>query len=171
MGAPLNVSNNNQLFGILMELSNYIESRNDNSNAEIISYINNLSSIRNNTDRAEALQFLENLGLNSQQPQPIQPQAKNVEKVAYLKDLPKEECPICLENLDGSGYSTEKCKHNFHKKCLDRHCLNKRECLCPMCRRSLKFINSSGGKKRRTKKKRQSKKTKKSLKKFKYSKK
>jgi hypothetical protein len=68
MGAPLNVSNNNQLFGILMELSNYIESRNDNSNAEIISYINNLSSIRNNNDRAEALQFLENLGLNSQQP-------------------------------------------------------------------------------------------------------
>jgi len=91
---------------------------------------------------------------------------ENIEKVSYLRGLPEDvECPICLEKLDGSGYSTEKCHNFFHKQCLESHCLGKINCPCPICRRALRFINKKGGKKvgkkRRTKKNKPSKKGKK----------
>jgi hypothetical protein len=180
-GAPLIIRNNNQLFGILRELLTYLQSKNDNSNATIITYIDNLSKLRYENDRAESLRLLENLGLNDGflprsatlptnvsviSPTQTPGNTENIEKVSYLRGLPEDvECPICLEKLDGSGYSTEKCHNFFHKQCLEIHCLGKINCPCPICRRALRFINKKGGKKvgkkRRTKKNKPSKKGKK----------
>ncbi len=152
-GAPLTARNSNQLSGILDELLNYIRNKNDATNNEIVSYIDQLSYLRNDNDRAEAFELLEYLGLNGDVPPTTQVQTENIEKVAYLKGIPKDsECPICLENIDGNGYTTEKCRNFFHKKCLDAHCFRKRDCPCPICRRTIKFINKKGGGKEELKK-------------------
>lgn len=31
-----------------------------------------------------------------------------------------EECPICKDNLYDEPYETTRCRHMFHKSCLDR---------------------------------------------------
>jgi hypothetical protein len=180
-GAPTSIRTGNQLYGILTELLNYIRSQNDTGNTAIISYIDNISTLRNENDRAKAIELLEHLGLNNRMPvvttitqsafTRTSPSLRfgereereaiedndNREKVSYLTTIPTDtECPICLDNITGSGYSTDKCHSFFHKQCLDRHCSDKRSCPCPICRRKLKFVNTgdiTGGiKKRHTKK-------------------
>lgn len=158
-GAPLNVRNTNQLSGLLGELLNFLRRQNDNSNNNVISYIDNLSYLRNAHDLTETTTLMQHLGLNvqipvqtiSQMPTMIPQQLENIEnteKVTYLRGIPNEECPICLEKIEIKGYATEKCRHFFHKKCLETHCLNKQQCVCPICRRTFQFINKRGGKKR-----------------------
>jgi len=166
-GAPLTVNNNNQIFGMLDALLTFLRNQRDNSINDIITYIDNISNLRTDNDRTESLRLLENLGINIAlvtrnapptnfsliAPTPIPENTENTEKASYLTGLPQDaECPICLEKLNGSGYATEKCRNFFHKECLDEHCLRKNICPCPMCRRELRFINKSGGKKRRTRK-------------------
>lgn len=183
-GAPLTVSDNNQIFGMLETLLTILRNKRDNSNEAIIAYIDDISNLRTDNDRAESLRLLENLGLNNRfasrtAPPPTNvslnapPQiSENTEKVSYLTGLPQDaECVICQEKINGSGYATGLCRTFYHKQCLDTWCLNKNNCPCPMCRRALRFINNRGGKKRRTKKNRQSKKKKKSHKKIKVSRK
>lgn len=186
--APVTIRNSNQLHGMIIELLGYLRNQNDNRNAEVISSIENIAHLRRNTDdREQALDLLEHLGVHNVMPAPPRmiPESAfpaptlrqtedndSIEKVSYLTGLPADaECPICLDNLDGNGYSTEKCRHFFHKQCLDHHCSGKRPCPCPICRRSLRFINRTGGKKRRTKKNRSNKKSKKTHKKSRASRK
>ena len=45
-----------------------------------------------------------------------------------------EECAICFEALSNDDYVL-KCKHRFHKRCLNKWLL--RQTTCPMCRERL----------------------------------
>lgn len=162
-GAPSNIRSNNQLYGILSELKTILER--DRTNERILNDIQQILFLRNDNERYRAIELLINLGLTYNGPQQlpqetaiepvIEPviEAEKLEKVSLLSGIPKNsECPICLEIIDKTGYYTEKCNNFFHKECLDKHCLRKRnnECVCPMCRRNLRFINAKGGKRRLT---------------------
>lgn len=69
-------------------------------------------------------------------------------------DLPKDECPICLEEMEPGQYAyIENCRHYFHKDCLIRW-FNEEEYTCPVCRADYnrvllwpKAIESEGKKK------------------------
>ena len=70
-------------------------------------------------------------------------------------DEEKRNCSICNETVDDDAVQTQKCKNIFHNKCLSQWCVNKSNCPCPMCRKSLVFKSStiSGGRKRKSVKK------------------
>ena len=44
----------------------------------------------------------------------------------------KEECPICLEDLNSNDSKVLVCKHSFHKLCIDTWL--ERKNICPLCR-------------------------------------
>jgi hypothetical protein len=44
----------------------------------------------------------------------------------------KEECPICLEELNSNDSKVLVCKHSFHKLCIDTWL--ERKNICPLCR-------------------------------------
>lgn len=44
----------------------------------------------------------------------------------------KEECPICLEELNSNNSKVLVCKHSFHKLCIDTWL--ERKNICPLCR-------------------------------------
>lgn len=171
-GAPSNIRSNNQLYGLLSELKTILER--DRTNERILNDIQQILFLRNENEKYRAIELLINLGLTYNGPQQLPQQiaieqlpqqltqriaiepvieAEKLEKVSLLSGIPKNsECPICLEIIDKTGYYTEKCNNFFHKECLDQHCLRKRNnnCVCPMCRRNLRFINARGGKRRIT---------------------
>ncbi|KAK7792087.1 hypothetical protein R5R35_010710 [Gryllus longicercus] len=42
-------------------------------------------------------------------------------------------CAVCIEEMDDTGLCRRlRCGHSFHRECIDRWALNKRE--CPQCR-------------------------------------
>ena len=45
---------------------------------------------------------------------------------------PKEQCPICFENISSKSKITTSCKHVFHSACLERW--TRENTTCPMCR-------------------------------------
>lgn len=47
----------------------------------------------------------------------------------------KGVCPICMDDLDKKEVITTKCKHKFHKKCLETWLERSR--FCPLCRRDI----------------------------------
>ena len=48
-----------------------------------------------------------------------------------------EECSICLESLVNTEIYESKCKHFFHRKCIDKW-LDK-DNRCPLCRTKIQF--------------------------------
>lgn len=49
-----------------------------------------------------------------------------------------DECPICLDILNTSTIITLKCKHKFHKKCIDELIKsNSYIVYCPLCRKDI----------------------------------
>ena len=52
----------------------------------------------------------------------------------YVRDLTKKlgDCPICYEKITKKSSMTTRCKHVFHKTCLERWMEEKTT--CPMCR-------------------------------------
>jgi hypothetical protein len=57
--------------------------------------------------------------------------------------MEKEECPICLQEIEKNNKITTSCKHDFCKSCLDLVLKNGDK--CPLCREKLN--NTSGVKK------------------------
>eukprot|EP00930_Biecheleria_cincta_P022748 TRINITY_DN16564_c0_g1_i1.p1 TRINITY_DN16564_c0_g1~~TRINITY_DN16564_c0_g1_i1.p1 ORF type:complete len:2135 (-),score=380.26 TRINITY_DN16564_c0_g1_i1:142-5613(-) len=54
-----------------------------------------------------------------------------------------EDCPVCLESLQGSDdmlWTCKKCSNSLHERCIVRWCSNKKS--CPMCRESLGVIDN-----------------------------
>ena len=52
-----------------------------------------------------------------------------------LKNDDEIECPICMEKLSGKlGHM--KCKHYFHKECLDKWIKMSKNNDCPICRKN-----------------------------------
>lgn len=50
----------------------------------------------------------------------------------------KEECPVCLTDMDANLFITKtQCGHYFHKRCLDEW-IKKEPATCPICRTLLK---------------------------------
>ena len=50
------------------------------------------------------------------------------------------ECPICLESLKQKNIHITKCKHVFHRKCINEW-TSKRP-YCPLCRKKLTRSNN-----------------------------
>lgn len=48
---------------------------------------------------------------------------------------PKEQCPICYENISPKSKTTTSCKHVFHRACLDRW--TEENSTCPICRHEI----------------------------------
>ncbi len=66
--------------------------------------------------------------------------------VVKIIDNNDNECPICMDPITNDVCYTEQCKHLFHFKCLAKHCNNKRQCECPLCRTPIHFASITGGK-------------------------
>jgi hypothetical protein len=52
--------------------------------------------------------------------------------------MEKEECPICLNNIDNDNKRITACLHTFCNSCLDvvfKHNKN-----CPLCRKIINYI-------------------------------
>jgi hypothetical protein len=163
-GAPINIRNGNQISGLIYELRHFLER--DGTNIEVLNNIRQFSYFRNDAEINRAIDLLTHLGItyngvrNTQGPQYIDTSNTDIpatrtqsiinadkksEKVELRYDIPENsECPICLENINETGYYTEKCYKLFHKECLDKYCKNKANCVCPMCRRTLKFSTIGG---------------------------
>ena len=63
---------------------------------------------------------------------------ENIEKIEkiYIDELYDKECTICLENFNENEILYElKCKHYYHKTCIDDWLSKKRT--CPLCRLNL----------------------------------
>ena len=48
---------------------------------------------------------------------------------------PKEQCPICYENISPKSKTTTSCKHVFHHACLERW--TEENSTCPLCRHEI----------------------------------
>ncbi|ESQ30265.1 hypothetical protein EUTSA_v10011950mg, partial [Eutrema salsugineum] len=83
-----------------------------------------------------------------QTPQPQQDIETGQTKILMFKDIEKEEregcgkriCPICLEEYEDDHEITrlKKCRHVFHRFCIDAWLTRDRS--CPSCRRSVDLI-------------------------------
>ena len=63
---------------------------------------------------------------------------QNIEKIEiqFKNNLYQNECTICLENFNENEILYElKCKHYYHKTCIDDWLSKKRT--CPLCRLNL----------------------------------
>lgn len=54
-------------------------------------------------------------------------------KHVNINDLTNEECIICYEHLTSDNLRILKCKHYFHKDCIDTWFISNN--MCPLCRR------------------------------------
>ena len=66
----------------------------------------------------------------------IQSQLGGYKKIKIDDDLIKckSSCPICLDNYKDNEFKRElKCKHTYHKKCIDKWIKHKNT--CPVCRK------------------------------------
>lgn len=174
-GAPTTVRDNNQLFGLIMELESFLER--DNTNQQILNDIEQISGLRNNNERNRAIILLSNLGLTyaGPQTQPIPMRASIVETINVDPVVPRnvvaprivtntpEECPICLDVMTNQTENViTGCGHKFHKECYRQirpiqDDFGSLLYYCPMCRKRLfsqttrPYVppgNTSGGKKR-----------------------
>lgn len=55
-----------------------------------------------------------------------------------IKDIIKDECCICLCQLDDNTVELDCCGHMFHEKCIRESLKINR--LCPLCRRNVDDI-------------------------------
>lgn len=100
---------------------------NPNSNVDFLSLFNNIETILDNTlrddqttKRKATQNMLEKLG--------------PYKRVRSDSELLDEKCSICIENyVKNEGYRVLRCKHGFHKKCIDKWFLSGSQ-ECPICR-------------------------------------
>lgn len=62
---------------------------------------------------------------------------KHLGKYKKIKiDEQHKECPICLENFKKGYFKRKmpKCKHEFHKGCIDKWLYQDKNYCCPICR-------------------------------------
>ena len=56
----------------------------------------------------------------------------------------KDVCPICLEKIDKKDRTETTCGHFFHRKCINKWCIEKvkknNECNCPICKKNIPNI-------------------------------
>jgi hypothetical protein len=52
-----------------------------------------------------------------------------------IQDISKDDCSICLENINSDPLKILDCNHIFHAKCIDQ-CIELTS--CPICRREIK---------------------------------
>tara|TARA_Y100000991_G_scaffold182114_1_gene145176 strand:+ start:1788 stop:2975 length:1188 start_codon:yes stop_codon:yes gene_type:complete len=68
--------------------------------------------------------------------------SKQSKKSRSKKEENKEDCPICLDELKKQDNIPKlKCKHKFHKQCLEPICRQRdnENVPCPLCRRDISF--------------------------------
>lgn len=64
------------------------------------------------------------------------PNQKNLGQFVDFKLKPKEECPICLEEIsEDKNFTVTSCGHKFHTSCLLKCIKNNNS--CPFCRKEL----------------------------------
>ena len=65
------------------------------------------------------------------------PQKINKKDYVNIKEENNNSCLICMEsyNIGEFKRTLPKCKHEFHKKCIDKWL--KKNCTCPVCRDNL----------------------------------
>lgn len=88
-GVPTNIRGSNQLFGLIMELENFLGR--DNTNQPILNDISQISGLRNDDERTRAINLLTNLGLTytGPQTQPIPMRASIVETMNVEPVVPR----------------------------------------------------------------------------------
>lgn len=58
-------------------------------------------------------------------------------------DKTSQDCPICYEAIDAGCEKVLKCKHVFHKECIEKWLSTKST--CPICRKPIKKTRQQRG--------------------------